>query len=181
MTAGEPPGPSEDPRTANHADVLRGDCCERLRRLGLARLAGKIRVGWNSRLRSSAGRAWPRESVIELNPRLAAFGPGEVRRTLLHELAHLVAHERHGRKIAPHGPEWRRACADLGIPGESSRHELPLPRNRRRLRFLYQCPNCGARLPRVRRLTRAAACHACCRAHADGRFDPRFELVEVAG
>ncbi|MGE9270616.1 MAG: SprT-like domain-containing protein, partial [Verrucomicrobiales bacterium] len=74
---------------------LRAQCVELLLGLGLRSLAAKVRVVWNARLRSTAGRAWIRESRIELNPRLAEFGMDQVRVTLLHELAHLVAHERH--------------------------------------------------------------------------------------
>ncbi|BCX47713.1 Zn-dependent metalloprotease [Haloferula helveola] len=148
-------------------------------RLGLRSLASDLRVVWNPRLRSTAGRAWPGQGVIELNPRLREFGDDEIRRTLLHELAHLVAHARAGRKrIAPHGPEWRFACADLGIAGESARHRLPLPRSRQKRRFRYECPVCGTGIERVRRLRRAAACFTCCKAHAGGRFDKRFQLVE---
>jgi SprT protein len=147
--------------------------------LGRARLAERLQVVWNPRLRTSAGRAWPGEARIELNPALVSFGDAEIRRTLLHELAHLIAHDRAGRRrIAPHGPEWRRACADLGIADESVRHRLPLRPVRQRRRFAYQCPACGAVIRRARRLRREVACLACCRAHAGGRFDRRFRMVE---
>ncbi|MBX2887301.1 MAG: SprT-like domain-containing protein [Ferruginibacter sp.] len=33
--------------------------------------------------------------------------------TLLHELAHLITFERHGNRIAPHGPEWKSAFSSL--------------------------------------------------------------------
>src|SRR6266446_8423633 len=50
----------------------------------------------------------------------------EVDRTLRHELAHLLAQFRVGRRrIAPHGPEWREACRDLGIADEARCHNLP--------------------------------------------------------
>ncbi len=153
-----------------------------VRRLGLARLAGRLRVEWNPRLRTSAGRAWSRKQCIELNPAIARFGEDEVRRTLLHELAHLVAHDRAGRRrIAPHGPEWRMACADLGIPGEPARHRLPLEPTRQQRRFAYQCPACNATIRRARRMRREAACLTCCRRHAGGRFDRRFVLIETGG
>ena len=95
-------------------------CQDRLRQLELPELASRLKVGWNKRLRSTAGRAWIRESWIELNPLLVEHGVDQVRLTLLHELAHLVAYERHGRHIQAHGSEWRQACADLGIAGASA-------------------------------------------------------------
>ena len=138
-------------------------------------------VAWRTRLSSTAGLARPAEALVFLNPRLRSF-PGETDRTLRHELAHLVAHLRaRGRKIAPHGPEWRRACADLGIPGESRCHTLPLPKRQVAHRYAYQCPRCGFLLRRTRpiKARRRLACHDCCKRHARGRFDGRFEFVRV--
>ncbi len=154
--------------------VLAVQCRERLLALGLAALAGRLRVGWNRRLRSTAGRAWINDSWIELNPLLIGHGLDEVRLTLLHELAHLVAHERHGRSIKAHGSEWRQACTELGIPGASATHRLPLPRSTQARRYYYECPACGSGMKRVQKLKREAACLACCREHSDGSFDPRF-------
>jgi predicted SprT family Zn-dependent metalloprotease len=148
--------------------------------LDLPELAGSVRVVWNSRLRTSAGRAWPGRALIELNPAIRPYGDDEIRRTLLHELAHLIAHVRSGRRrIAPHGAEWRQACRDLGIPGESARHRLPLTPRRQQRRHSYRCPACGQIIRRARRLRTPAACLPCCRTHAQGRYDPRFRLVPV--
>jgi hypothetical protein len=36
--------------------------------------------------------------------------------TLVHEIAHLVAFERFGRRIKPHGIEWKRTFQELMIP-----------------------------------------------------------------
>src|SRR5690554_5865570 len=90
---------------------------------GLETLAAAVTVSWNPRMRTAAGRAFLKDSRIELNPRLqelpAEQRAEELHRTLRHELAHLVAFERAGqRRIPPHGSEWRQACRDLGIPDE---------------------------------------------------------------
>jgi predicted SprT family Zn-dependent metalloprotease len=153
---------------------------EILHRLGLARLARLVRVEWNSRLQTAAGRADFREKLISLNPRLCDYGEPEIDRTLRHELAHLLAQLRGGRRrISPHGPEWREACHDLGIGDEVRCHNLPFPISERARRFIYKCPNCGREFPRVRRIRRAVACLACCRAHSGGEFDGRFRLQLV--
>jgi predicted SprT family Zn-dependent metalloprotease len=153
-------------------------------RVGMRKLAAEVEVRWNRRLRSTAGRADYRSLVIDLNPALRDLENGleEVGRTLLHELAHLVAHARsRGRRIADHGPEWRRACADLGIAGERTTHTLELaPRREVRRRYAYACPACGSVLLRVRRLARYSACYACCRRHNRGRYHERFRLAPVA-
>ena len=149
---------------------------ELLRALGASRIAGDVRVEWNSRLKTCAGRANYRAKLISLNPRLREHLP-EIDRTLRHELAHLLAQWRVGRRrIAPHGPEWRQACRDLGIAGEARCHNLPFPIRQRIRRFLYKCPSCQRKFPRVRKIRRAIACLACCRAHNRGKFDPCFRL-----
>jgi len=154
---------------------------ERLCR-GLLRVAGcpelKVSVVWNSRLRTTAGLAcWTRKCII-LNPRLRDISPREVQRTLRHELAHFVAQHRAGRRtIAAHGPEWRQACRDLGIPREPRCHDIPFPRSRVQRKFFYQCRNCGRSLDRVRPPKRPVACLACCRKHNGGKYDDRFRFL----
>ena len=148
-----------------------------LRSLGAAKLAREIRVEWNPRLRTAAGRADYREKLISLNPLLHDHGEDEIDRTLRHELAHLLAQFRAGRRrLLPHGPEWREACRDLGIGDEARCHHLPFAAKTYAARYLYRCPNCKEEFPRVRRMRRAVACLACCRKYNGGDFDPRFCL-----
>ena len=154
---------------------------ELLRANGAASIANKTRVEWNPRLKSCAGRADHRANLISLNPRLRDH-PGEIDRTLRHELAHLLAQFRGGRRrIGPHGVEWQQACRDLGIGDEKRCHNLPLAVKNYRRRFLYRCPKCSRDFPRVRRVRHALACLACCRKHTGGEFDPRFKLQLCSG
>jgi predicted SprT family Zn-dependent metalloprotease len=154
---------------------------EILRAIGAHRLAASVTVEWDSRLQTAAGRADSRRQRVSLNPRLAEHGAEEIDRTLRHELAHLLAHARAGRRrIQPHGPEWRAACHDLGIGDETRCHSLPFPIRRPARHLLYKCLSCGRDFPRVRRFKRNSACLACCRAHNRGRYDPRFILRLVA-
>jgi predicted SprT family Zn-dependent metalloprotease len=149
---------------------------ELLRSLGAERIAKELRVEWNSHLRTAAGRADYRQKLISLNPRLVAHRE-EIDRTLRHELAHILAQFREGRRrISPHGAEWQQACRDLGIAGEKRCHTLPFPAKRYAHRFIYRCPNCRREFPRVRKIKRTVACLACCRAHNGGEFDARFRL-----
>lgn len=139
-----------------------------------------VTVAWNARLRSTAGYARYPGWAIELNPLLREF-EGQVERTLKHELAHLIAYHRSGRKrIEPHGREWRQACADLGIPGEKAQHRLPLPRNEVERKLTYACPVCHTTVQRVRKFRRPTACLQCCNRHAGGKYDGRFRLTLVA-
>ena len=160
-------------------DDLSWRAAEWCERLGLPGLARKVRVRWNPRMRSTAGRAtWP-QAAIELNPVLGRIGRSEVDRTFLHELAHLVAYERAGRRrIRPHGPEWRQACADLGIPGERASHNLPLPIRTMKRKWRYICPGCWVVVERVHRMKGRTACYACCRKFNGGYYDERFRFLE---
>ena len=146
-------------------------------RLELPQLAARVTLHWHARLRTTAGLARLDCAVILLNPRLLAF-PEELTRTFLHELAHLVAHARNPRRlIDPHGPEWRLACTDLGLPGEKRCHVLPLATPRRvERKHIYHCPQYRREVRRVRPFRRAEACLACCRTHASGRYDRRFRF-----
>ncbi len=235
--------------------ALESQARELLHSLGASKLAREIRVEWNPRLKTCAGRADYCEKLISLNPLLIELGdnlapaqstggrnlecimhsrliphnqydgragelecenhssfPGngwkldgimpssltnvagadgtqqsgsvlrdEIDRTLRHELAHLLAQWRVGRRrIRPHGLEWRQACVDLGIADEPRCHNLPFAAKVYPPRYVYRCPSCKERFPRVRRIRRAIACLACCRAHNRGEFDPRFRLKLVS-
>ncbi len=172
---------------------LRRLTTELLRACGAEKLDRRVSVLWNPRLRSTAGRAFPKQWRIELNPRLQAF-PGETSRTLRHELAHLVVawnqaqlpkqqqRRPRGKPRDPHGPDWRRACALLGIDGESRCHTLALAAPRRVARpHAYECPSCRLVVRRTRPITRGRmlACGICCRQLARGRFDARFKLRKI--
>lgn len=174
----EDPEPKRAPMvSANQRDPdLETLCKNHLLKLGMASMTGKVEVRWNTRLRSSAGYASYPSWRIELNPRLREH-VGQVERTLLHELAHLVAYQRAGHmRIDPHGSEWRRACADLGIGDETARHHLPLPRNQVKRNFTYVCVSCGSVTHRVRKFRRHSACRTCCNRHNGGAYDPRFHF-----
>ena len=167
------PGTSQLPSARQLQDHARS----LLRGLDAGILTDRVRVEWNERMRTTVGRADFRRCLISLNPALQKFGPTEIDRTLRHELAHLLAHFRFGkRRIEPHGREWRNACCDLGISGELAGHTLPLVGRSLSRRFVYYCRNCQGHFPRVRRIRRATACLACCRKFSEGNYDERFRL-----
>ena len=163
---------------SRHQDVdLEGKARQLLRISGAGRIATEIRVEWNPRLKTCAGRADYRSRLISLNP-LLILHPAEIDRTFRHELAHILAQFRagHRRRILPHGIEWQQACRDLGVADEKRCHNLPFPASERARPYLYKCQNCKRDFPRVRRIKGAVACLACCRAHNGGEFDARFRL-----
>ncbi len=78
-------------------ESLTQTCRELLIKLDMPGMAKVVQVFWNPRLRSTAGYASYPSWRIELNPRLREF-EGQTERTLRHELAHLVAYHRAGRR-----------------------------------------------------------------------------------
>ena len=166
-----------NPKSQDHA--LTAWCDESAKSLGMPDLANRVLVYWNSRMQTTAGRAWWPDRYIELNPKLKECAPEELWRTLKHELAHLIAYERSGRRrIEPHGIEWKLACADLGIPDEQPFHNLPFKRRRLKRNHAYICPNCLVTIHRVRAIQRAVACYSCCRKFSGGVYHERFKLME---
>jgi len=156
------------------------ECVALSKELGLDLLAERVKVYWNPRMRSTAGRAFYNESQIELNPKLYEVAEAEVLPTLLHELAHLVAHARAGRRrIAPHGIEWQQACTDLGIPNAAVTHALPLPSHKQKKNWKYTCPVCGEVILRTRKIKRRyVACYPCCKKYNRGSYASKFRLQE---
>ncbi|MEI6035267.1 MAG: SprT-like domain-containing protein [Verrucomicrobiae bacterium] len=140
----------------------------------------QISVFWNPSLRTTAGMACWRDRRITLNPRLVGISAAEVQRTLRHELAHLLSQHRAGRRrIEAHGKEWKKACADLGIPNEARCHELPFKRHKIPRKYFYACPGCSAVLARVRPLRRRVACVKCCRKFYGGAYHERFRFKPI--
>jgi SprT protein len=152
-----------------------------VRQVGCRALAKTVTVSWNPRMRTTAGLAYYQTKQVILNPKLIEVSAGEVQRTLRHELAHLVAQSRAGRRrIAAHGPEWQQACADLGIRDEKRCHELPFKPRRIARKHFYQCPVCATVLSRVHRVKSRVACIKCCRKHNGGKYHERYRFREMA-
>jgi predicted SprT family Zn-dependent metalloprotease len=167
--------------SANEDAVITAQARQLLLALGCDALAARVCVRWNARMRTTAGLANYRDALVTLNPKLAQFGDAEIDKTLRHELAHLLAHFRAGRRrIAPHGAEWKQACRDLGLPDEKRCHNLPLPRRNIARKHVYRCENCRQEIKRVRPFRRRVACLECCRAHNRGRYHENFRLVKIA-
>ena len=148
-----------------------------LKQVGCKELSKEVSVSWNPRLRTTAGLACYRTRRVILNPKLIEVSSEEVQITLRHELAHLVAQARAGRRrVSPHGAEWHTACSDLGIPNEARCHNLPFKQRRVTRRHFYQCPECAEILARVRPIKRRVACVKCCRKFTGGKYSERFRF-----
>ncbi len=147
---------------------------------------------WNSRLRSSAGRFIPgarsrvrkispwlrfgirrqedvRKPVIEVASYLRALPEGEhhVRETIAHEMIHYWLWMR--RRPFGHTPEFYEKMRSMG-----GRRYNPVP-VKKTPKYMYRCGSCAKEFPAQRKLG-PLACAVCCKAHAGGKYDPRFAL-----
>lgn len=143
------------PRVLPPRDELE-DRVDELFRLWRVPPGPRVRVDWNERLRTTAGRAFGGER-IELNPELLGDSPDALRTVLVHEAAHVAAVRLFGPRVAAHGRHWRGLMRLAGLPPDIT-HDLPVRRDRRRRRWLYLrlCDPCGAR--RIARAVRYDAC-----------------------
>lgn len=108
----------------------------------------------------AAGCAYPKRNLIRLNPRLLT-DESRIEDTLAHEYAHLLAYERHGAGIRPHGPEWRAVLRSMGYDPKRC-HDYPEAQTLG-ARLVYACERCGFAFRRRRRLpTRRTYVHAKC-------------------
>lgn len=108
--------------------------------------------------------------------------PQSIEVTVAHELIHL-ADRVHGipRRHRHHGYDSIAAdeAAITGYPLEDLRrllHEESLRREhirreRRPIRYLYECPNCGKEYPRARRYSHSVSC-----SHCDKTYNPNYKL-----
>lgn len=115
----------------------------------------RVRVAWNERLTTTAGRAFQRQGLVELNPTLLAKAPEQLAMVLVHEAAHIAAFRLFGGNIPAHGRHWR-SLMRLAGHEPSVTHDIPIDdaeasprarvRRRRRYVYLRVCEACGDRV-----------------------------------
>ena len=123
-----------------------------LRRVWRVRLAG-ITLVTNPRLRTTLARYRPGTGRLEISR--AASRSRHLQRILVHELAHAAAVELHGRRVRPHGKEWKALVeaaerAGLTDPGRAATRKPTKPTI---ARFTHTCPVCQFARTAKRRVT----------------------------
>ena len=106
-------------------------------------------IHWKG-LRVTAGQAFPTKGIIGLSYRVLKT-EADVRTTLIHEYAHLLAVFREGLGAGNHGRAWKQAMKDLGEPPEIY-HRLPVERSEPKNPKSYRCAKCGFEFVRARAL-----------------------------
>lgn len=100
----------------------------------------------------TAGMAHYQKGLITLSA-IVLKDPEHIRETLLHEYAHLLAFDRHGRKGAGHGKHWKTAMQDLGLEPKVH-HHYEVKRNTARQVVVYRCKKCSETFLRKRKFQR---------------------------
>ncbi len=124
-----------------------------------------LRVVWNERLTTTAGRAFLRNGRVELNPTLLGRAPDQLETVLVHETAHIAAFRLFGANIPAHGRHWRSLMRLAGHPPDVT-HKIPIDeprrlpvRRRRASLYLRVCDDCGDRV--IAESVRYGRCHGC--------------------
>jgi hypothetical protein len=108
--------------------------------------------------------------------------PQSLEVTVAHELIHLADHVNGMPRRHRHHGYDSIAADEAAITGygledlrrllrEESMHRETTRRERRPIRYLYECPNCGKQYPRTRRYSQAVSCSSC-----DKAYNPRYRL-----
>lgn len=138
-------------------------------------IVSRVEIQFSDRMRSCLGRCLPSRGIVRLNRRLLRVEPALVEEVICHEVAHVVAFERHGRRCRPHGPEWAALMRSAGFQphvrarlGPELQLLLLAPRKVRNV-YEHRCPIC--RIMRVaRRPVSRWRCVACATAGRTGRL-----------
>jgi predicted SprT family Zn-dependent metalloprotease len=127
-----------------------------LRRLGEEHRTERLRISFNTRLRTAIGRSDPPRRRIYLNPRLIDRYPRELVPTLVHELCHVVA-----GLAAGHGPRWKGLMRRCGLRPDTY-HDLDVSGLQpRRRSWRWRCRACGRTYVRRHRTAAAQRCRRC--------------------
>ena len=97
------------------------------------------KIEWDLR-GGTAGQAWYGIHKVRYNSHLYRNNRKDfIENTIPHEVAHLVAHRLHqGRRIMPHGYEWKRVMAAFKVPSDRCHSYDVSECKRRQKRYLYK-------------------------------------------
>ena len=100
----------------------------------------------------TAGQAWPERNLLRLNRVLLEENqPHFLKHTLGHEVAHLIAENVYGRKIRPHGREWKFVMEQVfSLPANRTHSYNTSHSSRRPFAYRCQCPGKTIHLSAIR-------------------------------
>lgn len=144
-------------------------------RWGVSDLADRALCRFSSRMKRSLGRCYTSTGVISLNSALLQEGNGAVAvEVLCHEAAHLAATILGGRRVKPHGSEWRHLMEAAGyrarvrfpageVRGLATRGSAP------KYEYLHCCRDCAATF-KTYATNRRWRCRSCFTSGREGKL-----------
>lgn len=137
-------------------------------------LVARVRVRASSRMTRTLARAFPATGEVRISTRVLEFAPEALLLEIVcHEAAHIAAFLIHGRRVRPHGREWRRLMQQAGYPPRvrlrtDALASFPQPARRPRV-YRHHCPACGW-TSLARTTNRRWRCAACVAVGRNGRL-----------
>jgi len=129
-------------------DTLRAEAQEWAEIWGLPGLTESVTVEFSRRFRSSLGRCRPAQGRIRLAAHLEKGNADLLEQVLCHELAHVAVYRLHGRRVRPHGLEWKNLVSAAGFEPRArfprAEGRFPPRPLKPRARWEHRCPECEA-------------------------------------
>ena len=94
--------------------------------------------------------------------------------TIRHEIAHAIDFEIRGRSA--HDNYWKSIAVQVGAKPQSGKNAKIDPKSSK---YTLECPGCKKQTASHKKRKRSAACGECCNKLNNGRYDSRFELVQI--
>lgn len=136
-------------------------------------LVESLSIRFSARLRATLGRSEPKTGRVLLHTLLREAPKSMLREVLCHEAAHVAAYRLYGKRIQPHGAEWK-ALVRLAGYSPTVRHSLGSAsrarRSRERFTTVHTCPVCQTRRF-ARRPVPRWRCAECVAAGLDGHLE----------
>lgn len=134
---------------------------------GTPDLGTRVYVRASRRMTRTLARAFPSTGEVRISTRVLEFAPEDLLLEIVcHEAAHVACFLIHGRRVQPHGAQWRRLMRQAGYAprvrlNTDAIPSFPQPLRRPRV-YQHHCPTCGwTGLARTtNRRWRCAACVA---------------------
>jgi predicted SprT family Zn-dependent metalloprotease len=141
---------------------------------GTPDLESRVHLRTSRRMTRTLARAFPSTGEVRISTRVLEFAPEDLLLEIVcHEAAHVACFLIHGRRVRPHGAEWRRLMRRAGYAprvrlNTDAIPSFPQPSRRPRV-YQHHCPACGW-TGLARTTNRRWRCAACVTAGRSGRL-----------
>ena len=141
---------------------------------GTPDLESRVHVRASRRMTRTLARAFPSTGEVRISTRVLEFAPEDMLLEIVcHEAAHVACFLIHGRRVQPHGPQWRWLMRQAGYApwvrlNTDAIPSFPQPSRRPRV-YQHHCPACGW-TGLARTTNRRWRCAACVAVGRSGRL-----------